>query len=77
MAILSDCSTTAESSLETKAMEKRRRKKTKTNKINKNEATLSEMIVLIFRILIQIFYAYKKVKGLMGFVVWSTDLRVS
>lgn len=41
----------AESSLETKAMKIRYRE----HKINKNEGTLSERIVLIFRILIQIF----------------------
>lgn len=53
IASVCDCSKTAESSLETKAMKKR--KKTKKHKINKNEATLKERIVLIFRILIQIF----------------------
>lgn len=46
-------SKTAESSLES---DEKGGKEKQKHKINKNEATLSERIVLIFRILIQIFF---------------------
>lgn len=54
----SDRSKTAESSLETKVVKKRKRKTTTTkkpNKINKNAETLGGRLALILRILIQIF----------------------
>lgn len=47
----------------TRAMKKKKKRKTKTKKkheINKNEATLRERIVLIFRILIQMFLSLQK-----------------
>lgn len=74
-------SKTAESSLES---DEKGGKVKQKHKINKNEATLSERIVLIFRILIQIFFlSLQKTRKKVGepqsdraiVVLWCGQLR--